>query len=166
MSFLNSKQVCTLAHILWACRVVLQQGRFIFCHDAVVRVFVSLIRIFLISYKGSKTKFWYIKFIKAGSRLSKLQNNNNNCGLLHTAPDYVLLSDFESSLIIPPAIAISQLRPGPLLNIHKNSNYSRTYLSLWGEHRIMPCYLSLENMTHFVQQLKQTAGPYTSLLWK
>ena len=114
MCFLCSKQVCTLAHILGACRVVLEQGRFTFHHDAVLRVLVSSIKILLTSYQVSKTKFSYIKFVKAGLRLP-ISSKNNNCGLLHTAPDWVLLSDGECTLVIPPAIAISQLRPDILL---------------------------------------------------
>ena len=38
--FLCSKQVCTLAHVLRACGVALEQGRFTFRHDAVLRVLV------------------------------------------------------------------------------------------------------------------------------
>ena len=96
-----SKQVCTLAHILRACRVALQQGRFTFHHDAVLQVLVSSIKSFLTSYQVSKTKFSYIKF--------------PNCGLLHTAPDWLLLYDLESTQVIPPTIAISHLRPDILL---------------------------------------------------
>ena len=35
--------------------------------------------------------------------------------MLHSAPDWVLLSDLESTLVIPPTIAISQLKPDILL---------------------------------------------------
>ena len=74
--FLGSKQVCSLAHILGACRVALQQGRFTFRHDAVLWFLVSSIKSFLTSYQVSKTKFSYIKFVKAGSRLPKTSKKN------------------------------------------------------------------------------------------
>ena len=43
----------------------------------------------------------------------------NNCGCLHSAPDWVCFSDLESTLVIPYTIVILQLRPGIPL-------YSRT----------------------------------------
>ena len=50
-----------------------------------------------------------MKFVKAGSRLPKLPKNN--CGCLHSAPDWVRFSDLESTLVIPYTIVILQLRP-------------------------------------------------------
>ena len=51
--------------------VLLQQPRFPFCHDAVLQALVSTIESFLTSYQVSKTKFSYIKFVKAGAMLPK-----------------------------------------------------------------------------------------------
>ena len=129
--FLGSKQVFTLAHILRACRVALQQGRFTFRHDAVLWFLVSSIKSFLTLHQVSKTKFSYIKFVKAGSRLPKT-SKKNNCGLLHTAPDWDLLSDLEFALVIPPTIAIWQLRP----DIHLYSTSTKTVKVL---ELICPC---------------------------
>ena len=72
MCFLCSKHVCTLAHILGACRVASQLGRFPFHHDVVLRVLVSAVKSFLTPNQVSKTKFSYIKFVKAGTGLPKL----------------------------------------------------------------------------------------------
>ena len=41
------KQACTTAHILGASIVVLQQGRFTFCHDSVLSVLVVALESFL-----------------------------------------------------------------------------------------------------------------------
>ena len=102
--FLCSKQVCTLAHILGACSLALQQN----FYDTVLRVLVSSVKNFLTSYQVSNNKFAYIKLVKAGSRLPKTSKKNKkkkNCGLLHNVPDWVPLSDLESTLVMPPAIA-------------------------------------------------------------
>ena len=63
-------------HIFRACSVALQQRRFTFCHDAVLRVIVSSIKSFLTLYQVSNTKVLYIKFIKADSRLPKTSKNS------------------------------------------------------------------------------------------
>ena len=62
-------------HIFRACSVALQQRRFTFCHDAVLRVIVSSIKSFLTLYQVSNTKVLYIKFVKADSRLPKTSKN-------------------------------------------------------------------------------------------
>ena len=125
--FLCSKQVCTLAHILRACRVALQQGRFTFHHYAVLQVLVSSIKSFLTSYQVSKTKFPYIKICQSWFWATK-NFQKKNCGLLHTAPDWVLFSDIESTLVIPPAKAISQWRPD--INLYSTSTKTVIILEL------------------------------------
>ena len=49
------------------------------------------------------------------SKKQQQQQQKKNCGLLHTALDWILLSDLESTLVIPPAISISQLKRNILL---------------------------------------------------
>ena len=119
--------------------MIYHRGRFTFHHghDAVLWVLVSSIKSFLTSHQISKTKFSYIKFVKAGSRLPQT-SKKNNCGLLHTAPDWVLLSDLESTLVIPPTIAISQLRPDVLL--YSTSTKTVTILEL-----TCPCEENMES---------------------
>ena len=111
------------------------------------------------------SRWCVFSLIKTSFHISS--HSSNNCGLLHTAPDWVLLSDLESTLVIPPAIAITQLRPDILLC----SISTKTVIILeltcplrrtWNHGML----LSLGNMAHFVQQLKQTPGLYISLLWK
>ena len=90
--FLCSKHVCTLAHILRACRVALRKGRFTFRHDAVLRGLVSSIKSFLTSYQVSKTKFSYIKFVKACSRLPKTSKKPTvNCYILQQIGFFCLI---------------------------------------------------------------------------
>ena len=90
--FLCSKQVFTFAQILGACEVALQQGRFTFPH-VVLRVLVSSIKSFLMSYQVSKTKFSYRKFVKAGSRLPKtsLKKITVDCYILYQIGFFCLI---------------------------------------------------------------------------
>ena len=136
--FLCSKQVCTIAHILGACRLALQQGRFTICHDAVLRVLVPTMKGFLTLYQVSKTNFSFMKFVKAGARLPNT-SKKNNCGLLHSAPDWVLLSDLESTLVVRPAIPISQLRSDILL-------YSTTKKTVIILELTYPCEENMESL--------------------
>ena len=52
--------------------------------------------------------------MKAGSRLPKTYKKTT-ADFYIVQPDWVLLSDLESTLVIPPEIAILQLRPDILL---------------------------------------------------
>ena len=64
---LCGKSICTSAHILGACKVALEQGRFTYRHDCVLRIFVNSIREFLTSYSPSVGKVIDIQFVKAVS---------------------------------------------------------------------------------------------------
>ena len=61
-----------------------------------------------------------------------------NCGLLHTSPGWDLLSDLESTLVIPPTIAISQLRPD--IHLYSTSTKTVKVLELTG-----PCEENIES---------------------
>ena len=60
-------------------RVALQRGRFTFCHDAVLHhgILLSTMKSFSTLSQISKTKFLYMKFVKAGARLPKTSKENN-----------------------------------------------------------------------------------------
>ena len=111
---LCSKSICTTAHILGACKVALIQGRYTFRHDSVLSVIVSAIKNFLSTYTVSSNRKEKISFVKAGTRITKSMKSPVS-GLLHLAPDWVILSDLNSSLVVPPFLAITRLRPDILL---------------------------------------------------
>ena len=90
--FLCSKQVSTLAHILGACRVVLQQGRFTVPYDMVLRCLILSIKSLLTSYQVCNTKCLYIKFVKAGSRLQKTSKKTTaDCYIVHQTEFFCLV---------------------------------------------------------------------------
>ena len=112
--FLCGKPVCTTAHILGACRKSLEQGRFTFRHDSVLALIVSYLRKFLSTYSLSSEKQNNIHFVKAGTAVTKSMKSPI-IGLLNLAPDWTILSDLDSKLVVPHFLAITRLRPDLLL---------------------------------------------------
>ena len=114
--FLCGKSVCTLPHILGACKRALSQGRFTFRHDAVLKDFVLSLRNFLSSYVPlSGSNYNTIKFVKEGQKPNKTNKKTKTEGVLHTASDWKLKVDLEDGLVIPVSLAITSLRPDILL---------------------------------------------------
>ena len=112
--FLCGKSICTVAHILAGCKKSLDQGRFTYRHDSVLKVILSFLNEFLSSYKVCPFEKQKIHFVKAGTRVTKSMKSPV-AGLLNSAPDWTLLSDLSSKLIVPPFLAATQLRPDILL---------------------------------------------------
>ena len=112
--FLCGKSVCTSAHILGACKKSLEQGRFTFRHDSVLTVILSFLKEFLSSYTVSSNKNRKIKFVKAGTAITKSMKSSFS-GLLNAAPDWTVLCDLNTKLVIPHFLAVSRLRPDLIL---------------------------------------------------
>ena len=112
--FLCGKSVCTVAHILGGCKKSLDQGRFTYRHDSVLTVIISYLREFLTSYRVASKEKEKIQFVKAGTKVTKSMKSSF-AGLLNSAPEWTLLSDLDSSLVVPPFLAITLLRPDILL---------------------------------------------------
>ena len=87
MCTLCTKDVCTTAHILEACKVALQQGSYTFRHDTALHQ--------VIEAKGAKVP----------------SKRTPPVGILHYASDWVLLADLNSNYCFPVHIAFPQLRP-------------------------------------------------------
>ena len=112
---LSKKQVCTTAHVLGACTVAQQQGRFTFRHDSVLSVLVVALESFLSSKKCINAQSNnFIKSVKAGTKFSKYTKRVHS-GLLHLTADWKLLSDLGDKLVFPSFIAITRLRPDIVL---------------------------------------------------
>ena len=73
--FLCYKDVCTIPHILRACKISLRQGRFTFRHDSVLKHLVLVLKSFLKNLPNNRTKKCNtIKFVKSGTKYSKTKN--------------------------------------------------------------------------------------------
>ena len=107
--FLCKKSVCTVAHILGACKVSLQQGRYTFRHDSVLSKLVESIKEFLKGAKPIPSKNHTVKFVKAGTRSKNSYSKHH--GILHLAGDWHVLCDLSSDYLFPVHIATTALRP-------------------------------------------------------
>ncbi|XP_057316863.1 uncharacterized protein LOC130657891 [Hydractinia symbiolongicarpus] len=108
---LCKKPSFNVSHILGACKLALSQGRFTYRHDIVLRVLVTAIQKFLSDYEPAKpSRCHKISSVRAGKRLPTKRRSKIQ-GILHLASDWRLLSDLDSTLIVPPYLAVTQLRP-------------------------------------------------------
>ena len=112
--FLCHKDVCTIPHILGACKISLQQGRFTFRHDSVLQHLVLVLKSFLKNLPINTTKKCNtIKFVKSGTKCSKTKSSSK--GILHLASDWILLADVKGDYLFPFQLALTELCPDILL---------------------------------------------------
>ena len=108
---LCSKDVGTTAHILGAGKVSLQQGRYTFRRDTVLRKIVESLKSFILNIKQTVpiSPKSSIKFVKKGTKVP--HKRTPPVGILHQASGWVLLADIDSNYCFPIHIAFTQLRP-------------------------------------------------------
>ena len=70
MCTLFSKNVCTTAHILGACKVLLQQGRYTFRHETVLQEVIEVLKTFILNIKDTVpiSAMSSIKFVRKGPK--------------------------------------------------------------------------------------------------
>ena len=108
--YLCHKYVCTIPHILGACKISLQQGRFTFRHDSVLQHLVLVLKSFLKNLPINTTKKCNtIKFVNSGTKCSKTKSSSK--GILHLASDWILFADVKGDLFV--SIPISTYRIAP-----------------------------------------------------
>ena len=116
---LCNKQICTLPHILGACKVALKQGRYTFRHDAVLSKIVSYLTDFIGKVKPTPMTETFIKFVKKGTAKRKPKKRKPPTGLLHFASDWCILVDNNKEYSFPFHIALTELRPDIVLYSNK-----------------------------------------------
>ena len=119
MCTLCSKDVCTTAHILGACKVSLQQGRYTFRHHTVLRGVIEVLKTFILNVKDTVpiSPKSSIKFVRKGTKVPR--KRTPPVGILHHASDWILLADLNKAYCFPVHIAFTQLRPD--ITIFSNS---------------------------------------------
>ena len=119
MCTLCSKDVCTTTHILEACKVSLQQGRYTFRHDTVLRGVIQVVKTFILNIKDTvpTSPKSSIKFFRKGTKVPR--KRTPPVGILHHASDWILLADLKKTYCFPVHIAFTQLRPD--ITIFSNS---------------------------------------------
>ena len=109
---LCSKDVCTTAHISGACKVSLQQGRYTFRHDTVLRGVIEVLKTFIDNLKdgvpvSAKSS---IKFVRKRAKVTR--KRTPPVGILHHASQWILLAHLNKNCYFLIHIAFTQLRPG------------------------------------------------------
>ena len=119
MCTLCSKDVCTTAHILGASKVSLQQGRYTFRQDTVLRDVIEVLKTFILNIKDTVpiSPKSSITFVRKGTKLPR--KRTTPVVILHHASDWILLADLNKTYCFPVHIAFTQLRPD--ITIFSNS---------------------------------------------
>ena len=112
---------CTTRHVLGACRVALDQGRYTWRHDNVLGVIVRNMREEIRIRTAANTvqtensnELDFISFCKAGEKPVRVQPRRKlvTTDLLSAASDWKLLVDSVSAKIsFPSCVALTTLRP-------------------------------------------------------
>ena len=103
---------CTISHVLSGCRTGLQQGRFSFRHDSVLRVLADVILGYCRN-GNSKAKAGKkeVMFVKAGEKVKKKCRRVDTSGVLDEASDWDFMVDLKPRLVFPVEIVSTTLRP-------------------------------------------------------
>ena len=111
MCTLCSKDVCATAHILGACKVSLQQGRYTFTDNTVLHGVIEVLKTFILNIKDTLpiSPKSSIKFVRKGTKVPR--KRTPPVGILHHASDWILLADLNKTHCFPVHIAFTQLRP-------------------------------------------------------
>ena len=105
-----NKDVYTIPHILGACKISLQQGRFTFRHDSVLKHLVLVLKSFFKDLPNNTTKKCnIIKFVKSVTKFSN--TNTVSKGILHLASDWILLDDVKDDYLFPFQLGLTELHP-------------------------------------------------------
>jgi len=110
--FLCKKSVCTVPHVLSGCAVALDQGRYTFRHDSILKVIAAKIKDFIATLCVSVPKrFHTIQFVKAGKK-AKSKGKKLHTGILHLSNDWEFLVDLgDTPYVFPTNITFTSLRP-------------------------------------------------------
>ena len=113
---LCKKPCCTLPHVLSGCSFSLNNGRWTYRHDCVLKVFLEGLEEILAERKKCKDSVTpWVKFLPAGQSSQK-KRKERKFGLLGKARDWVLLSDIGcTKMHFPSEIFVTSDRPDIVL---------------------------------------------------
>ena len=101
----------TVNHVLTGCKVALASGRYRFRHDLVLKSIAHTIQSH-INCSGVPSPKNQISFLPEGSSVPRCTKSvRASTGILREKSDWLLLVDVGKSLIFPPHVLVTQLRP-------------------------------------------------------
>ena len=108
--------LCTLPHILSGCNFSLNQRRWNYRHDRVLKVLLDGIEELLQEKRDRKHKSPFPQFVKVGQSSLGRRRGNQSFGLLEKARDWVVMVDIGAcKLIFPTEIFSTAERPDIVL---------------------------------------------------
>ena len=115
---------CTLHHLLVNCKYALEQGRYTWRHDSVLKCMERALQELVTMFNGRAKpsvfaevarKDFASSFVRAGQK-NKVPRDKPQRGLLEYANDWVVQVDFKNcNLVFPPCICATNLRPDAVL---------------------------------------------------
>ena len=103
---------CTVAHVLSGCDTSLQQGRFTYRHDSVLRVLADgIVRYIRVGNSKTKVSARDIVFVKEGEKAEGSSRKTLKVGILDAASDWEFMVDLNPRLVFPLDIVYTALRP-------------------------------------------------------
>ena len=126
----------TLNHILSGCKVALQQGRYTWRHDRVLREIAGKVeeKVTEQNKKSGKRKPNFINFVKAGIKEKTAVKETDS--YLSTANDWSFQVDLDKQLKIPSYIATTNLRPDMIVISKRSKQLGVMELTVPSEERI------------------------------
>ena len=126
----------TLNHILAGCKIALNQGRYKWRHDKVLKELAAAIQRKITENEGredeEKRKIIFIRPGEKGQRKENLHQDS----ILSTAKDWKLSVDIEGRLKIPAEVAVTDLRPDITITSMKTKQMAIIELTVPTEERI------------------------------
>ena len=129
-------QAGTLNHILSGCKVALQQGRYKWRHDKVLRELAYWVEEKKRTNNAKPAeKRQKINFVKAGEK-KKSVKNSTEATYLSSSRDWRLEVDLDKQLKVPGEIAVTNLRPDMLLISKSTKQLGIIELTVPSEQRV------------------------------
>ena len=127
----------TLNHILSGCKVALQQGRYKWRHDKVLRrIADSIEKRIKLNKVSTIDREKEIKFIREGEKRQEEVAKTSRGNYLSIAKDWELSTDLENCLKIPKEITFTNLRPDMILISRSTKQFGMIELTVPTEERV------------------------------
>ena len=111
---LCGETMCTTSHILSGCPISLQQGRYTWRHNRVLRIIYEGVKHFISSVNPCPSlvqRAKSIDFVRQGEPVATKQKRSQSAGALTRGADWKVITDLDTKLVFPEEIFETQLRP-------------------------------------------------------
>ena len=139
---LCSKDVSTTGHISGACKISLQEGRYTFRQDTVLRGDIEVLKSFIVNLKeivpiSAKSS---IRFVRKVAKVTR--KRTPPVGILHHASQWILLADLNKNCCFPVHIAFTETKTWHynFLKQFKKSYSHWSNMPLWRKYGILTQY--------------------------